>query len=342
MTNTIPDPQSESALFRLPAELRNCIYEFACTLDMPVFDAKTGLIECTYNADPCHTLNLLLTCRLISSELDRSLIPEHNTAYCRDDVVSAVTDYYKFLINFYLHDSLQLAPAGSGWTNITPLTLKKTDAVIDLVRHLPYFIYFVDIYPYTKPVRYGSISSDSDRGGMEICHVVGPGETRDADEYRFLTPEHVVTIAEAEHSEGCFILFDTHRGTLTLVDVSDGVVGPISGGLSQELEELADEGEILMEKEGTDGESWREWQTYYCEEFFERLQTEFRNLEVIPHSHHEVRYPSSSEKSEEQQCRIFMQRNGWPDQGWVKDELIMKTIRKIWDPEASDGENNEE
>lgn len=59
----------------------------------------------------------------------------------RDGTVAVIRDYYHFLTKMYLDESRIMEPPPGSWPNITPETMRclgKADAVIDLLRHLPY------------------------------------------------------------------------------------------------------------------------------------------------------------------------------------------------------------
>jgi hypothetical protein len=61
--------------------------------------------------------------------------------YSRDELVAIIDDFYTFLTTFYIPASAVKRPSPEGWENITPATTKgfrKSPAVIDLIKHLPY------------------------------------------------------------------------------------------------------------------------------------------------------------------------------------------------------------
>jgi hypothetical protein len=61
-------------------------------------------------------------------------------SYSRDETIAAVMDYYQFLTKMpFLEPSDILYPPPEGWPQITKERLaKKSDEVIELLRHLPY------------------------------------------------------------------------------------------------------------------------------------------------------------------------------------------------------------
>ncbi|KAF1357761.1 hypothetical protein EJ07DRAFT_180808 [Lizonia empirigonia] len=59
----------------------------------------------------------------------------------RDQLVTIIGDYYKFLTRFYIPSETLKFPPPEGWPNITPETTKdfpRSPIVIDLLKHLPY------------------------------------------------------------------------------------------------------------------------------------------------------------------------------------------------------------
>jgi len=61
--------------------------------------------------------------------------------YNQKEVVAAVTDYYHFLTSLHVDPADIKTPPPSGWPSITSETcnkLSQTDAVISLLKHLPY------------------------------------------------------------------------------------------------------------------------------------------------------------------------------------------------------------
>lgn len=216
-------PQQRSPLFNLAPELRNEIYDYAVTTDIPLFSQETGLIESVYEADPCHTIHLLLTCQRIHQEVNRSSIPEHVTSYCRNTVVKELTSYYEFLQKMYLpENSIVYPPVGSGWEKVTPEYCQgKTPAVMDLLRHIPY------VQGWELHVYVFSIVNEYFKGA-EGCK-----KPKDSDCYDFysLIPDYVVTIADKHEDPGHYIFFDTVRGTFTMAEFSDSGCANTSHGM---------------------------------------------------------------------------------------------------------------
>ena len=61
--------------------------------------------------------------------------------YSRDELVSELTSYYKFIVDLYLPVARVKHPPVGGWPELTKdflAPLNKNDAVVDLIQHLPY------------------------------------------------------------------------------------------------------------------------------------------------------------------------------------------------------------
>ncbi|KJX96519.1 hypothetical protein TI39_contig617g00011 [Zymoseptoria brevis] len=70
------------------------------------------------------------------------MIELSEVAYSHEAVILAVRDYYTFLTKMYLDPSDIMEPPQCGWPEITRDSMRalgKTDEVIELLRHLPYF-----------------------------------------------------------------------------------------------------------------------------------------------------------------------------------------------------------
>lgn len=140
-------------------------------------------------------------------------------SYSRDAVVAAITDYYEFLVRMYLPDGSIMYPPSGGWPfpeNIT-FSSPKSEAVIDLMRHLPYLSLPDDwdntyIYEKCEAVDYTTLKG------------AGPHNI-DPEPYETLLPPHVLMIGFTPGRNGHHIFIDTERGTATLCDFQKGGKG---------------------------------------------------------------------------------------------------------------------
>lgn len=91
----------------------------------------------------------------------------------RDELVTIIGDYYKFLVNFYIPESSLKFPPPAGWPSITPETTKgfpRSPMVIDLLKHLPYI--------------------DEEHAGQMITHI---NYKCDVADYSVMTPDQWAT-----------------------------------------------------------------------------------------------------------------------------------------------------
>ena len=145
-------------------------------------------------------------------------------------MVREVTSFYEFCVGLYIPESALKRPPPGGWPDIDNeryAWLEKDDTVIDLMRHLP-FIYKEDqsigheIYTVTAPVDYNGpyVLECMERGST---HNIEPGEGLQD------LPPHILTLAaETSGGDGCWILVNTKRGTVTLYEPE---IGPHQGFL---------------------------------------------------------------------------------------------------------------
>jgi hypothetical protein len=136
------------------------------------------------------------------------------TPYSRDETVSAIKSFYEFLTTLpgLLTSAIQDAPP-NGWPEIDSNTLaplKKNEAVIDLLRYIPY------------------IDNNNSRGTVEIAYKTlalqfnRPAKKRPIDfsklEGSYIPvgcelPEHVVALTKGGEY-GSWLLLDTQEGKL--------------------------------------------------------------------------------------------------------------------------------
>lgn len=137
-------------------------------------------------------------------------------AYDREEVVAAVTSFYKFLVNTHIPASALKWPPQDGWPELTDewLSFMDKDAtVMDLIRHLPYIQPNEDnmpqIYPYSKPI---------DFTGEELRDFRFHGVAEPQVDYGYKVGKSVLTLSAAEGRVGSYFMVDTKRGTISLVD----------------------------------------------------------------------------------------------------------------------------
>jgi hypothetical protein len=138
------------------------------------------------------------------------------TVYSRDEVVSALTSYYEFLVKLHLPPNVLKYPPPEGWPIFEGyLDPPKDETVLDLLRHIPYIAgggpeYL--IYEHTICVDYTSF-----RGK-------GPHDPDPLRDEQTTLPSHVASIAmvPGKGRNGYWFFLDTKCGTVTMCDFVDG------------------------------------------------------------------------------------------------------------------------
>ena len=137
--------------------------------------------------------------------------------YDRDEIVTSLTSFYKFLTYTHIPESALKLPPEGGWPELTDEWLSfinKSSAVNDLIRHLPYIEHSrgnpYEICRRSYPIDFmgGEIREFRSRG------VAEPQESASLAK----VPENVLTISIAPGREGSYLMVDTKRGTITVMD----------------------------------------------------------------------------------------------------------------------------
>lgn len=176
--------------------------------------------------------------------------PPLNCAYNRDDVVAGLKQYYSALTRLaYIPSSYVDFPPPGGWTDadldIGALrALRRSEVVIDLLRHLPYARPMHDgprpgpwnVAPQTKAVRYlrheGHFSQWSDRGDAGL-HELAALPTRDTGAAPMDLPPDVICLTYGEYRSSSsrtkpyWWIVDCSRGILTPYEENLYTVGKV-------------------------------------------------------------------------------------------------------------------
>ncbi|KAF6798125.1 hypothetical protein CSOJ01_12810 [Colletotrichum sojae] len=194
----------------------------------------------------------------------------HEPTYSRDEFVSELTSYYEFLTHLYLPPEMVSYPPPSGWEHITPdfvesFFLGKNDTVADLMRHIPYVRR--DKEDYSDAFEIYEKSSQVDFVG----EVVQALPNKYADEELFEIPDYIYPHQLPPHvfvfavvpggRDGHFILVDTERGTIVLMDLQVGY-----------------KPSRLSDRSAPDEEEWRRYAAYTFPEFFAMAKEKFRSF----------------------------------------------------------------
>ncbi|KAH0336378.1 hypothetical protein KCU81_g8593, partial [Aureobasidium melanogenum] len=161
--------------------------------------------------------------------------------YSQHGTVEAILAFYQQLIKHpYLDESALKIPPASGWDTVDAETLQalgKTDAVIDLLRHLPYLDGRGDGYL----IAFETIPVDFTETSTAMTEEVYP------------IPGHCVYLTEGLGREGYRLILDTERGTTTAFSI---------------MEYELSMSEIDKYKHLPETEQWRAHRTLPTTEFF--------------------------------------------------------------------------
>jgi len=126
--------------------------------------------------------------------------------YSRDSTVAAITSFYQHLTKHpYLDASALLLPPPTGWTTIDETALRaigKTEAVIDLLRHLPY----LDGKGSGHMIAYETIPVDFTVDATALIETIP----------EFPIPGHCVYITDGSGREGYRLIIDTEEGVFVM------------------------------------------------------------------------------------------------------------------------------
>lgn len=160
----------------------------------------------------------------------RDLDVDDATIERRDQFAAQLLSYYEFLITLYLPADCLKRPPEGGWPNITAERMSflgKTDAVVDLLKHIPYirggcygYLVFDDSYCF-------------DYSGDEFESRVDSGlNSTSAEPYddgiddiswdRLKEPQHLATIVARSEKYGSNLIVGTRDGQLANIGFVEG------------------------------------------------------------------------------------------------------------------------
>lgn len=241
--------------------------------------------------------------------------PIGEVTYSEAACVAAVSRYFKFLTTMYLDDDAIEWPPEEGWPEITQDALgvlDKSDRVISLLRHLPYFR------------KTGLPSWEQAQGGpyFNFCNWKDEAlrsETTEPSHFRglrlitesylskYMNP-HIIGLLEGSRDTP-FLLLDTEHGIIYWPDCHGEICDETT------LERVEDDSDLWVTKEEAD---WRGEDTcpaWTIDDFFELLEEQFRELRFMPINSRKVitAYPRGSDYGEmESMLDAIYGDHGWP------------------------------
>lgn len=234
----------------------------------------------------------------------------------RKELVTQLSLYYEFLKTLYLPDNCAKYPpkGGDGWSFITAERLAfmgKTDAVIDVLKHIPYITQDLaalnserfQIFEKTVCNDYTGASFENGIKHQNKDEVDPFPEMLEGDfvtkhlwDGRLKDMQHIVTLARSKSRNGHWLMYDTRDGQLACIDFQDGNDG-------------SDTPKVLLEQ----------------------LKECFRSLDVFPTEPTNVRIVDMQPYSAAQidEVKAVFKKYGWGTASFEKDRC-MAEVKRLW------------
>ncbi|KAH7323621.1 hypothetical protein BKA65DRAFT_540257 [Rhexocercosporidium sp. MPI-PUGE-AT-0058] len=246
--------------------------------------------------------------------------------YSREEAITAVREYYKFLVDMYMDDSEIVEPPKGGWSSITVDSLQdlgKTEEVVSLLRHLPYIrpeSLDCEAAPFCKFANWDADAKylSSGRATGESLKVTSEG----ADFYEE-APAQVVGLASGGRDNPVFVL-DTELGIVHWAECPDEIrYNPSRDGVEDDPYDYAPENEAEWR---ADAPAWA------IADFFELLKDQFRQLHFIPISSRKVidvytSYGLNSDGMIPMLQNIYRE-HGWPNLQRYRKQECLEAVHK--------------
>lgn len=165
---------------------------------------------------------------LATLEIDE---PEQEFHFDRDEFVSELTSYYDLLARMYMPESKIKRPPKDGWPQLSPQKLAfmgKDDNVLYILRHIPYIER--NHYEEKYQIYRGCVAVDYT--GSCVASQIDIAEQGDEPddcewneigmEEECIFPSDVVWIGKSLGLYGNWMILDTRRGTITLMNIMGG------------------------------------------------------------------------------------------------------------------------
>lgn len=156
------------------------------------------------------------------------------SAFDRDATIAIINEYYHFLTTMYLDETEVIQPPPGGWPNITLETMRplgKTDAVVDLLRHLPHVRCSGDdgpqIAPHARCAAWSTLA-DSSAKHSDAWGVLALTDGWDSSDrnacaiHGGAVPPYCVGLTSAGRDDAVFLL-DTEWGCVWWIDCPDEI-----------------------------------------------------------------------------------------------------------------------
>ncbi|KAI5357710.1 hypothetical protein Slin15195_G035870 [Septoria linicola] len=257
----------------------------------------------------------------------------HGVTYSSTDAIEAISRYYQFLIDLYLNKNDVEYPPEGGWPEITVENMRplgKTDAVVELLKHIPYATWqgvgerkanvagAVHFQPWATRARLATSSG----WDVETEKLMTEGA-----DYEHI-PASVIGICNNESNQDHFLL-DTALG---LMCYSSGCPqGMKQHPLFKPLQTLHP---VAFFPE--DEVDWRDQPVWPIATFFELLKDEFKGLNFVSINSQRVLIAPRSNAGGYTDVliptvRAVFREHGWPHPEYDKDTCLSAVRRAIED-----------
>ena len=257
-------------------------------------------------------------------------------SYSQEETIAAISDFYTFLTQMYMDQSVVVYPPPGGWPEIVdadPAVLRsfgKSDEVIALLAHLPYIR-----WSWEDPAEIAPDSKVADWRDLItlLSKPLPPGKgiTR-AQEVRLYTegalcdisPPHVVGLIRSRYEA---MVLDTKHGVIHWEDCPGRINGGEHCKVSVDWSELDPDDTVSKEAD------WRyEATAWTVSTFFEVLKDQFIQLQWLPISPFSVRAFKYSDYRGEEGMMAMLQEtyreHGWPDLAVYRKSDCLEAVKK--------------
>lgn len=245
----------------------------------------------------------------IAADIPRPLEVDDAAIKRRNDLARELLSYYEYLTTLHLAVDCIKRPPKGGWPSITAERLAflgKTDAVIDLLKHIPYISQDVEngLQIYEKCVCTDYTGTGFEGQAIKHQSKLGvdplPEMLEDSDFIwdRLNAMEHIATLAHSASRDGHHIMVDTRDGQLALIEFMDG-------------------------RSSVDDTPKR---------LYDGLKECFRTLAIFPTQPSDVQMADNQPytKAQIEDVKDVFKRHGWPTANFQK-ETCMAEVLQLWD-----------
>lgn len=225
----------------------------------------------------------------------------------RNEVAAEVLSFYEFLTKLHLPAEAIKRPPTDGWSFINAERfgfMGKTDAVIDLLKHIPYISQDEEagyqIYTNCTGWDYTGVKVNQGPINSQDGEALDPMDAADIgneEAWQGLKDrKNIATLAKGHEARDWCIVFDTSNGKMAMVC---------------DVEDVADDRCIEYEN---------------AKALFDHLKKNFRDLTALPIRSTKVIFSGATSLSQEEVAYLkeIYREHGWPDSDFRRIECLHK------------------